>query len=38
VYRARLAGGSAPLRIDQDLTSGTKPAPGFMIRVAPGAE
>jgi soluble lytic murein transglycosylase len=38
VYRARLAGGSAPLRLGQDLTSGTAPPPGFLIRVAPGAE
>lgn len=38
VYRARLAGGSAPLRIGQDLTSGTRAAPGFTVRIMPGAE
>lgn len=37
VYRARLAGGSAPLRIDQDLMRGTKPPPVFNVAVAAGA-
>lgn len=35
VYRARLAGGSAPLRIAEDLTSGRPPPAGFIIRVVP---
>jgi soluble lytic murein transglycosylase len=38
VYRARLAGGSAPLKIDQDLMRGTKPPPVFNVTVARGAE
>jgi soluble lytic murein transglycosylase len=37
VYRARLAGGSAPLRIEEDLKRGTKPPPVFNVTVAPGA-
>jgi soluble lytic murein transglycosylase len=37
VYRARLAGGSAPLKIDEDLKRGTKPPPVFNVSVAPGA-
>jgi soluble lytic murein transglycosylase len=37
VYRARLAGGSAPLKIDEDLRRGTKPPPVFNVSVAPGA-
>jgi soluble lytic murein transglycosylase len=37
VYRARLAGGSAPLRIEEDLQRGTKPPPVFNVTVAPGA-
>jgi soluble lytic murein transglycosylase len=37
VYRARLAGGSAPLRIGEDLQRGTKPPPVFNVTVAPGA-
>ncbi|MEN9873629.1 MAG: hypothetical protein RL186_526 [Pseudomonadota bacterium] len=37
VYRARLAGGSAPLMIGQDLMRGTRPPPVFQVRVAPGA-
>jgi soluble lytic murein transglycosylase len=37
VYRARLAGGSAPLRIDEDLQRGTRPPPVFNVTVAPGA-
>jgi soluble lytic murein transglycosylase len=37
VYRARLAGGSAPLRIAEDLQRGTKPPPTFNVTVAPGA-
>jgi soluble lytic murein transglycosylase len=38
VYRARLAGGSAPLKIGDDLRRGTKPPPVFSVAVAPGAE
>jgi soluble lytic murein transglycosylase len=37
VYRARLAGGSAPLMIGADLQRGTKPPPTFNVSVAPGA-
>jgi soluble lytic murein transglycosylase len=37
VYRARLAGGSAPLKIEEDLTRGRRPAPVFNVSVAPGA-
>jgi soluble lytic murein transglycosylase len=37
VYRARLAGGSAPLEIDKDLMRGTRPPPVFNVTVAPGA-
>ena len=37
VYRARLAGGSAPLKIADDLRRGTKPPPTFNVSVAPGA-
>ena len=37
VYRARLAGGSAPLRITQDLMRGTKPPRVFNVSVSPGA-
>ncbi len=37
VYRARLAGGSAPLMIAADLRRGTKPPPVFNVAVAPGA-
>ncbi len=37
VYRARLAGGSAPLKIADDLRRGTKPPQVFNVTVAPGA-
>jgi soluble lytic murein transglycosylase len=37
VYRARLAGGSAPLKIADDLRRGTKPPPTFNVAIAPGA-
>lgn len=38
VYRARLNGDAAPLRIYEDLVRGTKPPPEFNIRVMPGAD
>jgi soluble lytic murein transglycosylase len=37
VYRARLAGGSAPLKIGDDLRRGTKPPAVFNVTVASGA-
>jgi len=38
VYRARLNGDAAPLRIYEDLVRGTKPPPEFSIRIMPGAD
>jgi soluble lytic murein transglycosylase len=37
VYRARLAGGSAPLEIAKDLQRGTRPPTFFNVEIAPSA-
>ena len=37
VYRARLAGGSAPLLIGEDLQRGTRPPSAFNVTIAPAA-